>query len=316
MALSKTKRRAYVCEGHLTTYHNSFPAPSMRELLDAVREKFEKDEIPPHVLDNGKRIYRLRAIEEVGDDCVCLLIGMSNDDIPDGANEDKSTGKVRLLSRLGNESPALSAHVLIRLNPNPRNNITYATLVEKVTGLGLESIRRFLRHVFTETCDERRLQPETNKLKWYKVMIELQGHKSTTISNELSNGGKLSGIRFSNTELTSDGLGEEAYPVVTTRSVELKLQNKPTGEAAKEWLKKVIGRSKDEYEEARIMIVPEGANQKTSPLDMELEDVLSGYFIKDEEFGDFDTDLNTCEEKIRRDLVDRMKLKMPDNEIH
>ena len=311
MALSKTDRFVYVGESHLSTFRNSFSAPSMVEILSDLTTRRNAASIPTYEIENGKRIYRLRDIREVGDNCYCLLVSFSNEDIPDNVNEEKTSGKLRELTREGNESPALSAHVLIRCNEEISGNATYATIVENVNGLALTNIYRFIRYILKETLSKDRKDKTDKRLKKYYPIIQFAGHSSKTIENVLQGDGKLEGIVFSKTSVRNDGMGEKTYPVKEISEVELKLKHKINGKGSIDWIKRQVERRREDYDDAKIRIEDESGRTKTSKLDLHLDDVTKDFFVLQEHLTGFASDLRTCEDNVRSDMVEKMKLTLP-----
>ncbi len=305
MSETKLSRRFYVCETHLNTAQRSFKAPPIKELLNDIILGFTKSEFDSHLLENGKKVYRLRDIKQIDDNHYCILVSMSNEDIPDNVNEEKDTGKLRELTRLENESPALSAHILINVNEVSEGSNLYLTLIENVSRISLSSIVGFLRKISRQTYPEKKEDPVTKKLKVYAPLISFLGYQSTTVANMLNNSGKVSSLKFSTTEILSDGTGEEAYSVEKVKTVELKIKKGLSGVRGIEWIKNGVMSNKDNYEDFRVTIASD--DSRNSPtLNTDLQDVTQSCFIKQIEVKDFDSDLKSCEDQIRDDVVEKM----------
>lgn len=306
LLMSKTDRFVFIGETHLVTFRDNFPVPEIRSVLNDLKSKFDAGATLSYNTESTSCTYRLRDIRPIDSDFYCLLISVADEDFPDNVNEERETGRLRVLARNANESPAYSAHVLIRCIEEDDNTRHYQTIVENVKGLSLSRIERFIKYLLKEAFYEKRLGAD-GKEKIYYPLLGFQGNPAKTISNALNGNGKLQGVVFSKTQTVSDGLGDEAYQVEQVYDMELKIIGNLTGNTASNWIRSKVAQFRNEYKEAKIRIADNNGKIKTSKLDMHMEDVTQNFFILQEHLTDFDEELRNCEEIIRNDIVFKMK---------
>lgn len=307
--LRQDERYAFICETRMYTYRNSFAPPTARETLEDLQGLLGSEETITR--SYGNRRFSLVELQ-VQKDSAHLLFRLSDPNIPDNILENEQDMSLRPSERRKGETPAISAHLVIDISSHHDSTSAYPTAIENVDYISISLIRVFLNDVLAAYFTTKREKTPGGKKLQYSPRIHIAGHQSKTIENVLQKGGVVKGMRFETSVTTDDGFGEGKYSVTKTSGVYLKVDGRPTGNAALDWAQKRYSEWRGHgLKKAKIVIESDSGKTKTAPLDVQRENIGANFFILQEKLDDFGTPLKSCEESIRDEMVTKMKSKMP-----
>ena len=300
MVMSTKQRYAFICETKTDFVKGDDVPPLLEGLLSDIKAKYPTQINFVEQKKENAKLYRLRDIQPLehdGEKFFGLLIGLSDEEIPDPVNENRGTGELRTLPRRQDEAPALSAHVLFKCTSDTAKNPTY---IERVVGMPSTEIVRYINNIL------RSNSPGSNCPR-----LIVDGHPSQTIREALLNNGAIKGVVFVNKKEKSDGIGEPHYPYDEIETIELRpslsRKEKLTGKAAVDWVRKALtsyGTSDDT--KIKIRIMDSDGRNKTTTLHDQPDKFVDDYFIAQELFEDFEIPLQSCYDKLNDEMIQKM----------
>lgn len=302
------ERDTYVGELVLYTYYDRFPneVPTAKAVFDELVKLFNKKKlkaIPYH-----SKTISLKEIDLSNKGYVKLLFWSIDPEIPDPDYAHKKTGVRRTASRNADEDPVLSAHVLIKIDSGHDQSRRYPMAIEDVDNLPRSLIIDFFNLAFADHFSEERVRKGDTVKTTYRPRAKFEAPYSHTLAGVLKNGGVLKSVTWVEQGVPNTTFGDTSHPAVETKNVVLSVQNKPTGNKAKNMIKSIYDAAKSKsLKKITVSIDDEYSNPKTLRLDIRRNDVLSSFFLKRITLTGFSTPLGLSEDTFRDDMLAKMK---------
>ena len=316
---SKSECFVFDAELFFRSHRGAFEAevPTGLEIFDTILAHHASEGI--EALQYGSRNLYLHRAHRDGD-YVALLFHLTDPEVRDRDYAKPETRELRTALREEGEEPAFSAHVLIKVASEFDIRRAYPCIIQQTESLTrtviLDFINVILRRLFDEERDNpKRAGKKAKEAQRYKEKVLfrihgiLQAPFDQTIAGILGKGGRLEGLVVTEEHLADVPSGDETFPVRHASSVEMKLEDRPLGDRAKNFvLNYWNGFDRDGSKKLRVVLHdPENDTTKRVPIDLRNDDILQNAFIKKVRFLDFSPELKDCDEEVRDDLVQRMR---------
>jgi hypothetical protein len=224
-----------------------------------------------------------------------LLFRRSDPDASTPVFENRKTNKLRRPEKLAEEAIAVSAHLIVDLDPLPREYPTYRAVLEEVPGLGRTYIQGVIHDVVREVkysyTDHRGDEKETYTL------ASLQGVPSQTLHGALNKRGipYVALIR----PATLKGLDTEG--LIAARDERLTLRVLAEPQDTLRILKKIKVWAKGDWADVRVQIgLPDDRSKWVSiAREADAADVL---FVASEKIS-LDSPVDPCTDKINEEFI-------------
>ncbi|HGM5295040.1 TPA: hypothetical protein ACKP0P_001608 [Serratia marcescens] len=155
-----------------------------------------------------------------------LLIQMCDKNVSDPVFSELKSGSLRVEPKLAGEGIAVSAHVVLSLQPNTNSTNSYLTLVEDVPGIGRTILKSFLQALFKEAFDGDEFKnPNTNRFCEHRPMLEITSHQSRSLADSLK-GGRLLTVTLTSSKKISE-FDKTPYTQQVDHVVKLKVVKQP-----------------------------------------------------------------------------------------
>lgn len=253
---------------------------------------------------------RIKDIKNFGrkNEYLCILLGLCDKGISDAMYEKFSSGKIRKFAKEEDEGNPFSSHILIHEKTLKSNN--HLMLIEKVPGLSTSVIKRYFRHLFSNSQYIKSYRNRNYKNITYYPLFEIDGHQSKTIRDALSSG-VLQDIEFVSFKTRNDGFDEKRYIQEIKENTKLIIKRGIETNTDDSWIDSIINRFRKEYhKDIFIRIKTDDKVIKTTQIDasidLEKKSVLDQYFIHNEIVANFNEPLEQSHDSIRDDLVNKM----------
>ncbi|WP_300014388.1 hypothetical protein [uncultured Roseobacter sp.] len=113
-------------------------------------------------------------------------------------------------------------------------------------------------------------------------------------------------------KVQEEDFGDDAHAVTIAHEVNMKITGKPQGNVAIDFIRARIQEFQGHgLENAKVVVEDLSGRIKTSPLDLNLEDIAGNFFILQHLRSGFEQPLNVCEPTIRADVVEKMREALP-----
>lgn len=259
----------------------------------------------------GEMIFRIADMRIV-DDYVSFLFRLADPDVPDSTVENANDQSIRVLERGDDEAPAFSAHGVVDIGAVHDVGSAYPMVLENVDHLSRSLVFELLSSILAELFTEERPRDDGGELVEYSPRIEIRGHQSQTVRGILNSGGTLSGVRFVTTKTQENAFGDEAYATNRYSEIKIDITGRPSGERATNWLSATLDNYLDgDLREAKVIVEDLSGRSKTTKLDLRRDDILSNFFISQTLLNGFDAPLETCDQFIREDMIQKMIEALP-----
>ena len=311
--ISQHERYAFLGELRVYTYRNLFKnnVPNGLGLFQQIEKQHSSGD--SHILTQPPRELKLTQFRFSNTNYAELLFRITDPSIPDNVLSDRTSGTLRTAERKATEDPAVSAHVLVNLDPKFDAAKLYPTCIENIDFLPRSLVVQFLNEWFEATLSEERDRPEKKDKKVYRPRVEFVAPHSHTIAGALDSGGVLTGVKWVEDKMVQKSFGDQAFPIEQRTDVAIKVKNRPTGDAAKKILTDAWGKARGKHPKTfKVTIEDENDRTKTIGIDPSRNNVLSNLFIPQERLDDgFSNPMSMCEPSLRSDLVSKMKAVLP-----
>lgn len=307
--MSSDDRDAFVGELELYTYQNFFPndAPKAQPLFEQIEKMHKSKTLGDFV--QGDSTLSLREIDLSEKGFAKLLFWLVNPKIPDSEYANPTTGKKRTATRLSGEEPVRSGHMLVDLRSQHDWRRCYPASIEDVDYIPRSMVINFFGRCFKDHFSKKKKRVLKNDTKTFRPMCKFNAPLSHTLDGVFDNGGVLKGVKWIEEQVVSSTFGDKTYPVFQHKDVQMSVKNKPTAQSAKQMLLDFWnGQKATALKGMKVSIEDEFSNPKTLSIDLKRSNILSNVFLKKSNLHGFSSPLALCEEKVRHDMIDKMKV--------
>lgn len=261
--------------------------------------------------DRETKQIRIKEIRDYQDSknnkYLCILLSIGDKNAANAAYEHFETYQTRQIEKEEEEGNALTSHLLIKESPLDNYHLT---LIEKVNGLSINTISRYLNYLFKQSTHLKEYPNKSQHLKKYRPIFEFCGYQSNTIRKALESG-TLEDIEFFSHEIVNDGLDEENYIQEKKQKITLVVKPGIETNTVDSLLRKMVNKFRTEkHEKMFIKIKNLNCSTKTTEIntdiDLETESVLDQVFVHTEIISNFSQPLEQAHSEIRDDLVQKM----------
>lgn len=287
----------------------SDPIP-FRELLGALEKLVSTDEAS-YFRDNERRVVKVSKLQMVkstgGTEAVALLLMLGDRDRADPGFINFDTGKNRIIKKHENEGGALSAHVLLSLDPTEFKGYVYSLTLEDVPGLGRTLLEDFFRYILRKICkdEDRRWKKDGGEVQQWPD-VEVAAHQSQRLRSALEGGG-LQAIELVEYIKADMGFDEAAHVKKKTRRLTINVSREIPKEETMGIIEKVrVYALGENYSEMRLRWKNEAQSKsETAYIPMSRQDVGEALLTRSSEVS-LKTILPDCSDDICDELLKKM----------
>ena len=279
--------------------------------IEEIIKKQHRDNDTRYRFDKEMKQIRIKDMknfqDQKGDKYLCLLLSRGDKNAADAAYENFETSETRQIEKEEEEGNASTSHILIKKTPSDNYHLT---LVEKVSGLSLIMIARYLNYLFKESNYLKKYEKKNNQKEKYRPIFEFFGYQSNTIRKALESG-TLEDIEFISHETVNSGFDEDTYIQEKKQKITLLVKPGIETDTADSLLTQMVNKFRSEKHE-KMLIKIKNQNGKShttdinTEIDLETQSVLDQFFIRNEIINNFSQPLEQAHSKIRDDIVNKM----------
>lgn len=306
--ISQFERYGFLGELHVYTFRNLFKnqVPLGLQLFKDLHALHSAGHV--HTMNRAPKSIRIHDFQISNSRYAEILFQLTDPSIPDNVLSDRKSGGLRVAKRNATEDPAVSAHMVVDLNPKFDKGRKYPTCIENIDYLSRSLMIEYFNQWMAAKLSQQKVRKGEKKAKTFQPRFEFVAPASQTIQDALDNGGVLHGVKWVEDEIQEQTFGDKSYPVVKRTDVGMKVKNRPTGDAAKKMLSGIWQKAKGQQPKAvKVTIEDENEKLKTIGIDPSKNNVLSSVFMPQAHFDDFRSPMAMCEGRIRGDLIAKMK---------
>lgn len=294
---------------------DAVPVP-IDDLLSGLIARYNSDESIKEIDAKTATVRIKRLLYNSGNRTLTLLFQLADAKVADPSFAHLKTGKARRVRKHPNEGGAVTAHVVIDLNPDVEgkakgSNYQYPMLIEEVPRLTRLHIMSLLQQELKQASKAADLtyEPQPGKKHSVRAKTDIEGQMAD-LGEELFNG-QVRGVELYTYEQVGDGLDDEYALKEKRRSLTLRPAEPATGSKIKAFVDfaKGIGR-REKLGHMRLRYERADGKERTAAMDVGMaahqEDRLANALTKCEYLNGFDPPLEQCEDEIRTDLANRM----------
>lgn len=245
-----------------------------------------------------------------------LLLQLADRKIADPSFANFVTGDIRTVQKKPDEGAAVSAHVVIGLEPDlvgtsAGSSIHYPMLIEEVPRLTRTNISSLLRQEIRKASKDAGLQYDVTpkQKKAVRIQSEIQGMPADLFGQELSDAA-VRGVELVAYDAVGDGFESEVVLKERKRTLLLRPSEAATGSKINAFINfaKEIAR-KENYGSLRLRYARSDGKERTAALDvvpMGAADHLANALTRCEYLTGFSTPLDQCAPEIRPDFAKKM----------
>ncbi|WP_299996822.1 hypothetical protein [uncultured Cedecea sp.] len=302
--LSNLERWVAVHEFKIKPSHDEADFLPFTDVVNKLKTLFDNKEAYK-MYNTDTRAIRISDFRfEPADDCLTMLIQLSDKRVANPVFADLSNGTLREEPKLEGEGVAVSAHFVIKCTPTQHSADHYKVLVECVPGLTKSVFEPFLSAMFRKAYENEEFKSKlSGKVYKLRPVLEVLSYASETLEESLL-GSRLQGLRLISTSRV-DGMDKNPYTHVVEKSLKLKVVKQP-GAAGKKRLFASI-RKRGEAEGYNKLIISFSKDGKQSSIDIDVkDDAATKLFTKLEKII-LPDGIKQCEPSILDDMEERMK---------
>ena len=286
------------------------PDYEFREIKEIIEKQY-KDKDTRYRFDKEIKQIRIKDIrnfqDRKGDQYLCILLSIGDKNAANTAYENFETSETRQIEKEKEEGNALTSHIIIRESPLENYHLT---LIEKVSGLSLNMISRYLNYLFKQSNYIKEYTNKNKQIKKYRPIFEFCGYQSNTIRKALESG-TLEDIEFISHETVDDGFDEAQYIREKKQKTTLLVKPGIETDTADSLLTNMVNKFRSEkHEKMFIKIKNQNGSSKTTEvnteINLETESVLDQVFVRTEIINNFSPPLEQAHSAIRNDLAQKM----------
>ncbi|MXO50149.1 hypothetical protein GRI42_02380 [Erythrobacter gaetbuli] len=244
------------------------------------------------------------------DDFYELLLQTGDKDVSGFSFFHFENREFRDIDKEEDEGGHYSAHVLISKAADIEGR--HPTLVEKVPGIFLGSVRDYFTWACHDPSYEKEAEGPDGKPRQYRAIFDIDGYRSRTIGDALAEG-VLTDIEFVSIE-EDFALGHDELPIVdeVVRQAKWKIGKKVTEEVAQG----IFGKAKEFFadfsddptsSQTYVRIKTENGQVKRTEIDLDNAQMLEQSFIQNEVVSDFNEPLPARYATFHPELVAKVR---------
>jgi hypothetical protein len=306
MILEDYERYVIEYEFELARIPKDAPSMPLRSCLPYLT-KLVDDGKACHKFSNDKAAARVIAYKVSDDDkYVTILLQLADEKASDPAFAQIETGKSRTVHKADGEGLAVTAHLMIKLDPiNDTFPDTYSALLEEVPGITRTIVGAMLSAMFHEAVDFDFIRETEGKKSRCKCRPRAFLHPLAGQSlSECFKTGWLVG--FSAVQHSKENLLDEEGEVTITESRLTLSTKKSRAEKAIELVTRTLNLvTKRGYTGLRILYEDENKRRKGIPVDNKRKDIMAQALVKTELVRLADK-IEQCQQDIHDDLNGKM----------
>lgn len=251
------------------------------------------------VVENGNAVIWIRDFKRsTKHSTVSMLLQYADSSVTDPSFLHMTKGKLRREPKKDGEGVAVSAHVVISLEPHDELKLLYRLLLEEVPGLRRSKIAPFLKSEFKTVCkDQFEFHDEetNNKRKKYVPNLEISSKPVKELTSDFRDGVVLQSVEVVQLNPVTNTLDERGYYKTAAKTLRITVEDKAPVE---EVIERVTKKAKKEgYDNVRVKYKKASGKGKTAEFratEADLVDALVGH----SEMVRSNVDLDQCMEKI------------------
>ncbi|EML4352307.1 hypothetical protein [Enterobacter hormaechei] len=224
--LSDYERWVFVYDLTIKPKHPSAPEIALKDALIRLKSVFEAGKAVKMYF-NETRAMRLSDLQINNySKKASLLIQMCDKNASDPVFSELKSGSLRVEPKMDGEGIAVSAHVVISMQPNKDSTHSYLMLVEDVPGIGRTALKSFLQALMKEAFDGMEFKnPHTKRMCEQRPMLEISSHQSKSLQESLKGGKLLTVTLTSNKKINQ--FDKNPYTKQVDHVVKLKVVKQP-----------------------------------------------------------------------------------------
>ncbi|WP_051588722.1 MULTISPECIES: hypothetical protein [unclassified Serratia (in: enterobacteria)] len=301
--LSDLERWVGTFDFRIKPSHQEAPGLPIEQIIPRVSNLFNNGNAVK-MYQSGSRALRVSQFRyDEAEGTLTLLMQLSDKRMADPVFADLESGTLRVEPKLEGEGIAVSAHFIIKTEPNVGSVDHYKTVIECVPGITKSVFEPFLNWLLRTSYENEEFVSElTNRKYKLRPVLDVISHTSQTLEESLA-GSRLQGIRLISTNRV-DGMDKNPYTETVEKVIRLKVVKQPGRTGKVRLLNSLWERGKRQgYNKVSISYSKDG---KQSSLDFDVrEDAATKLFTKMEKVI-LPDGIGQCEEQIHEDLREKM----------
>jgi hypothetical protein len=302
--LGSWERWVFLYDLKLGSNPKDAPLIPLRAVFDQLVPRYERGDSVKLVNKDSAAIRLQRLHIDKNTATVRLLINYADTNVVDPVFADLRTGKLRFEPKLKGEGVAVSAHMVICLDPQPKSG-TYLVALEDVPGVGRSKLAPFLTSEFKAVAHFP-FRDVDDRVKASRPLVEILGHPSQQLRADLSSG-TLAGIELVKMVLDGGEFDEEGLLKEERRLVRCKVQPRLRGEDALDLINRLRGRGHASgYSGLKVRFKRDAGNTRTVDVPTIREDAGDVQYVRYERVSGFDQPMEQSISDIRSDMLSKM----------
>lgn len=279
----------------------------LQDLIDALADRIARKDIHRNYSKDSRRMWCADLAEDDQYHRLILQTGDKNVTGMSFLNFENMT--TRDIEKEKEEGSHYASHIVIRKNPDATGQ--YLTLIEKVPGIYLSSIKDHFGWACNHANYQKTAEDDDGLPKAFRPYFEVLGHQSKTIREAL-NTGVLQDIELvSHDENHEDGLDEEPIVQEVVHEARFEIKRRVSEEQART----VFQRARDFINDFRcgaddtqmfVRIKAASGQIKRTEVNYDGDEILEQAFVQNEIVTDFDPPLTQRYEAFRDDMIQKM----------
>lgn len=266
--ISQFERYGFLGELRVYTFRNLFrnEIPLGFQLFKNLHELHHAG--AAHLMNKVPKTIRIHEFQISNFRYAEILFQLTDPSIPDNVLSDRKSGGLRVAKRSPTEDPAVSAHMVVDLDPKFDNERKYPACIENIDYLSQSLIIQFFNEWMAKELALQKIRKGEKEAKTFQPRLEFVAPVSHTIQDALDNGGILRCVKWVEDEIAEQTFGDKSYPVVKRTDVGLRVKNRPTGDTAKKILADLWDKARGHRPKAvKVTIEDENERLKTVGID-------------------------------------------------
>lgn len=308
------QRYAFKLETHIQTYRKYFESrkPTASKLFLNVKALYDAGSLGSFV--NGETEVSIQDISVTKSEAI-VLFRLTDPKIQDRRYFNSNTSAFRDGVRKSGEVPAISAHMVFDISKTYDADHSYPTMIENVDLLSrsmiLTAFNNILARHFAKMMDWTSSTGRIEK-RQFQIGLKHQVDKDQTLGSLLDASGVLKVISFDDQVSEDIAAFDPAYPVVGTRKIRFKVENRPSKKAAKNIVRSILSlRNPLSVKKVRVVIEdPITHKDKAVPINLGQGDLMANAFVPQVLITHIMPELRPCEEKIHKNFCKALAAKL------
>jgi len=280
------------------------PIYSFDEINDELHRLVDNN-CTDYLYQNDTRNMKIRQIQDIDDEFLCLLVSTGDKNAPDVMYENFNNSGIRTFIKEEDEGAIVSSHVLIKKDPGKYDN--HLMLIERVPGITISQIQRYLRYLFRQGNNKTYVNDDGIDVE-YRPLFEIVGYPSNTLREAIKDN-TLQDIEFVKHSRRDDGIDEYGYVQEEVTRVKLVVKRGIETSTEDEFFQNLMNKFRTgNFEQMHVRIKTRNNQTKTTEVNTNLddEDILSQFFICNEVVNNFEKPLENACLSIRNDMIPKL----------